>query len=57
MTYEIPPEYISGRRHIRHTVHPKDPDTRHTTGQIITILANVRVHECRRDVGANEPSL
>ena len=50
--YELPPDYISGENLAFQTVHPKDRETRQPTGQVIIIVANVRVHECWRDVAA-----
>lgn len=47
-TYELPPDYISGENLAFQTVHPKDRDTRLPTGQVIIVVANVRVHECWR---------
>jgi len=44
--YELPPDYVSGRNLAFQTVHPRDRDTRRPTGQVIIIVANVRVHEC-----------
>ncbi len=44
--YELPPEYVSGKDRSFQTVHPTDRKTRRPTGQVITIVANLRVHEC-----------
>ena len=44
--YELPPDYISGKNLAFQTVHPKDRETRLPSGQVIVIVAGVRVHEC-----------
>lgn len=47
--YELPPDYVSGKNRTFQTVHPMDRKTRLPTGEVIIIVAGVRVHECRRD--------
>jgi hypothetical protein len=54
--YELPPEYVSGENKGASSFsHPKDPATGRYTGQIITSVAGVRVHECWRHVPQNAP--
>jgi len=47
--YELPPAYVSGENLAFQTVHPMDRETRRPTGQVIIVVANVRVHECWHD--------
>ena len=44
--YQLPPDYVSGKNLAFQTVHPNDRNTRRPTGQVIIMVANVRVHEC-----------
>ena len=45
-TYELPPDYVSGKNRAFQTVHPRDRATRLPSGQVIIIVAGEKVHEC-----------
>ena len=47
--YELPADYVSGMNRTYQTVLPMDRKTRLPTGQVIIIVAGVRVHECSQE--------
>jgi hypothetical protein len=52
--FELPSEYLLGANKGISYSHSKDPITWRYTGQIITRMANMPVHECWREVPPDE---
>ena len=48
-TFEIPSDL--GDRRVFTTIHPKNPGTQRSTGEVIMMVNGTRVHGCRKEPG------